>query len=214
MEHPGDVQLQSLEDGELDPDSAQRLRDHIAFCPRCASRLAEWRRLSLLVRETAPSPALFSSEGKFWGRLAGRLKRPGRSSRCRPLWPWVPFMPPVLLGVFNSVAQTLLSAALIIHVLAGLGVFNPASFITQGLIGLARWPLLESTLYRWLGWSSEQAVQVLIGPWSRLGYDGQHALLLLTIVTVLGIVLLLLLVLSLWWAVLWMQPHAHGLRRR
>jgi hypothetical protein len=211
MDHPTETQLQSLHDEELDPDDACQVRAHVTACAWYAARSDDWRRLRLAVRQTMPGLGAFSSDGEFWGRLAGRLER---RERREPVWPWVPLVPPVVLGAMGSLAQAVLSISVILYVLMGLNIIAPGVAISRGLDTLVRSSLLESTVYSWMGWTGDGVARALLQPWNGMGYDGQHAMLWLVMLTVLGLILTLVLVLSLSWAVFWARPYAKASRRR
>ena len=52
-----ELKLKAWMDGELDPAAARGVEGHVAACTSCGERVADYRRLAVLIREAEPVPA-------------------------------------------------------------------------------------------------------------------------------------------------------------
>jgi len=202
LPHPDELQLQSYLDGELGPEPARRLQDHLAQCAACAQGLQEWRALEATLRQTRPSAELFAGEGEFWARLAGKLPQP----RPTP-WSLIGYLPPFLLGALGTLLDGLISAVLFVYVLMRLGVIpSIGAAALSWLRALLSSSLLENSLYAGLGWSSAEVTTRAMLWWSNLTRSSQETLLAGIVLLSLGCVMAVIVLLYLSWAMCW--PHA------
>jgi len=200
--HPNDGQLQCYADGELDPDSRDRMRLHLQRCTACQGRLATWQQLSQAVQATRPALEGISSEGAFWLRLAGRLQaaQPER-------WPWVPYLPPFVLSAFGILVNALISVVLVLSLLAQMGILRPlGSLVGEGLEALLSHSLLDTTLYAWFGWSAEAVTLNTMRAWSGVARNLQEAIVLVAVLQILGGFLWIIVALYVSWALCWTRP--------
>jgi len=201
MRHPDELCLQAYHDGELSGEARRQIQDHLERCAACAERMRQWGELGALLRQTRPAAEAFSSEGEFWARLAGRLPQ------ARPAtWPLVPYLPPFLLGAFGLLADGLISAVTLAYTLVGLGLIPPlAPSLRAWLIKALQAPLLEGSLYAWLGWSGDEVGQAVTRLWGAASPATQEMLLMLAVVLILGMFLASVLVVYFSWAMCWAQ---------
>ena len=201
MRHPDDRHLQAYVDGELVPSVARGVQRHLGRCPCCRDKAEELRRLSLAIRGTRPELAEFAAEGEFWSRLAGRC-------RARPTtWPLVPYLPPFLLSTVGLVAKIGLSLVLTVRMLTGMGVVpSLGPTMATMLPSVVNLPLLQATLFSWLPWSSEEVAQTVVHWWSRAGELLGEGFVFWPFLFALGILLVAVLLLSLWWVLCWTRP--------
>ena len=208
MQHPNEMQLHAFMDGELDDRAARRMYAHLHQCAACRAMLDAWERLATAVRDAQPATDAFSSEGEFWARLVGRLPRAQPTT-----WPWMPYLPPFLLGSLGTVVEALVSAAFTVYALVGLGLIPPLGpMIGDRLSPLLTHPVLQNTLYAWLGWSADDAAGNLFQRWSRLSHASQDAAVILTVLFVLGALLSVVMALYFSWVWCWNRPA--GLNRK
>jgi hypothetical protein len=199
MRHPDEVQLQAYHDGELEGQVRQQIHAHLGQCAPCAERLREWGELSATLRQTRPAVEAFGSDGEFWARLAGRLPKTRPSA-----WPLVPYLPPFLLGAFGLLAEGLMSIAFIVYALIGMGVIQPlAPTLTAWLSKALADPLLENSLYAWLGWSSSDVIRSVTQPLGAMSLATQETIFLLAVVLGLGTFLSLVVIVYFSWAMCW-----------
>lgn len=208
MQHPNDIQLQAFMDGELPDRAARRIYAHVHQCTACRSMLDAWEQLAAAVRYAEPRTDAFSSEGEFWSRLVVGLPR------ARPeAWPWMLYLPPFLLGSLGTVVQVLVSAAFTLYAPVRLGLIPPLGpMIADRLSPLLRHPVLQDTLYAWLGWSVDEVAGDLLQRWSHLSRASQDAAVILTVLFVLGALLSLVIALYFSWVWCWERPA--GLDRK
>ncbi|MFI4945368.1 MAG: zf-HC2 domain-containing protein [Burkholderiales bacterium] len=79
--------LSAYLDGELRPDEMSAVAAHVAACPECAARLAEFA----AVDEAAAALAATAPSGYFEalpGRMRARLEPRGSAMRRLPVWTW------------------------------------------------------------------------------------------------------------------------------
>jgi len=201
MRHPDEVQLQAYHDGELEGEVREQVQAHLGQCASCVERLREWGELSAVLRRIRPAEGAFSPEGEFWARLAGRLPKMRPST-----WPLVPYLPPFLLGLFGLLAEGLLSIAFLVYALIGMGVIPPlAPALTTWLSKALADPLLEDSLYSWLGWSSSEVVRAVTQPLEAVSLATQETIFMLAIVFALGTFLSLVVIVYLSWAMCWSE---------
>jgi len=204
MDHPGEAQLQRYLDGELDEQAEESVRCHLQACAPCRLEHARYAHLSEMVRSSCPEPGTFVSDGEFWVRIAARI-----TARRTPRWPLVPLLPPFLLaglGLALEAAFTLVVAA---FGLTALGVLpSPATLLSEKLPELLGSPLLEDTLFAWLGLSGEEIVRAAAARWQALSVAAQHGILLGAPVAALIAALSAVEVLYVAWAMCW--PEAAG----
>ena len=201
MRHPHEAKLLAYLDRELDAEVSQQVEGHLAECEFCRLALAEWHRLRDMVRAGCPSPDLFRPEGEFWARLASACAlRPGT-------WPLLPYLAPILISTAGVVVQVLLSLVFAAHMMVGFGLIPPPGPVAADAVyGMLSDPLLESTLFRLLGWSGEEVRGWIAQHWSALSGILQPTMILWSAILVLGILLMLVLALDLWWVLCWTRP--------
>ena len=201
MRHPSDRHLQAYLDGELTPSVAGGVQVHLDKCPGCLEKAEELRRLSLAIRGTRPDLGEFAPEGEFWSRLAGRC-------RARPTtWPLVPYLPPFLLSSFGLVANVGLSLVLTMSLLTRMGVvpsFGPT--MATMLPSVVKMPLFQVTLFSWLPVSAEEVGQVVGHWWTAAGELLGESLVFWPVVLILGVLLVVVLLLNMWWVLCWTRP--------
>jgi anti-sigma factor RsiW len=202
MPHLDELQIQSYLDGELGSALAQQVHTHLDTCPACRAEMRGFERLGADIRAVSPTSDLFSPEGEFWARLARNLPQ------TRPAtWPWLPYLPPVLLGVFGSALEMLLYVVSVVYILVGLRVLpSLGPVVSQQLAALVGHPALAISLYSWLGWSTEQAVQVVTQPWASLSVATQDSLIFVSVFLVVGALMALVVALYLVWVLCWSRP--------
>jgi hypothetical protein len=202
MPHLDELQIQSYLDGELDGALCQQVRAHLHVCSACRAALYALDCLGADIRASLPADDLFSSEGEFWAKLASNLPQ------TRPaIWPWLPYLPPVLLGVFGSVLEIMLYIVSVVYALVGLHVLpSLGPIVSQQLTVLAGHPALASYLYSWLGWSTEQAVQTVTQPWASLSVVVQDTVIFVSVFLALGALMALVVALYLAWVLCWSKP--------
>ena len=199
MRHPDEVQLQAYHDGELEGEVREQIQAHLRQCVPCAGRLREWGELSAALRQTRPAEDVFSPDGEFWARLAGRLPKMRPST-----WPLVPYLPPFLLGAFGLLTEGLMSVVFLVYALIGMGVIPPlAPALGTWLSKALADPLLEDSLYSWLGWSSSEVVHAVTQPLEAVSLATQETIFMLAIVFALGTFLSLVVVVYFSWAMCW-----------
>ena len=88
--------------------------------------------------------------------------------------------------------------------LVGLGLIPPLFPILRDWLAAALTdPLLESSLYAWLGWSSGEVLDAVVGPLRNLSSTAQEMILMLAEVYLLGMFLSFVLILYASWAICW-----------
>lgn len=190
MQHIDDVQLQAYIDGELSHDARRLVEQHIAECQECCAKLDDCQCLCSNLRALVPGEDLFRSEGEFWACLAGRLK-----PVCRPTWPWLATLPPVVLGSLGLILNAVLTMTLVFYSLTGMGITgSPGAALASWVAPTLGAPVLEP-LYAALGWSQVMVTERVIGAWAVLGTAVQDflvfAALIVLVSAVLGTVLTL-----------------------
>ncbi|OGO05687.1 MAG: hypothetical protein A2Y73_07190 [Chloroflexi bacterium RBG_13_56_8] len=207
--HPSELQIQAYLDGELAEESSLRVGRHLAECPSCHAMVEKWSRLRTVLRASRSAAEAFGSSGAFWVRLAGALPQ------NRPLvWPLLPYMPPLVLGMVGTFLQALLSLAIAAYALSGLGVIpSIGEAISENLPGILSYRFLEDSIYRWLGWSGREVVAYVMARWQGVGQGMQNGIALTLLVLILTLFSLVVVVLYFAWAMCWSAP-ARELRRR
>jgi anti-sigma factor RsiW len=72
-------------DEALDEGQSARATAHIAVCARCHAELDSLRRLSVMLRQSVPPPALPDWTG-FWEGIRRGIEAPALETRTRPRW--------------------------------------------------------------------------------------------------------------------------------
>ncbi len=197
--HPDELQLQSYLDGETSPELGQNLAGHLQQCPACQARVRAWEELSVAIRATRPTPEMFASEGEFWAGLAGHLS-PERPAT----WPFLAYLPPVVLGVLGTFIDMLISMIFVFYALVSLGILpSVATAVRNWLPDVLMDPLLENSVSTWLGWSAREAVEGLLHRWETIGWQDQSAVLFAGALLLLSVLLAAVVVLYLSWAIYW-----------
>jgi len=196
--HPDILQLQSFFDGELVPERAYHLQEHVARCALCGQTLEEWRALRATLDQARPRHELFCGEGEFWARLAGKL------DRSRPAtWSALRYLPPFLLGALGTLLDGLMSLVLAAYFLMGLGMIpSVATKVTDWLRELLSSELL-GLVFSGLGWSSSEVMERVTLWWSALGRSQQESLLAGVLLLSLGPLWAAAVLLYLSWAMCW-----------
>ena len=114
--HPDDRLLSAFALGDMDPEEAVALADHIDACPRCANRAVELDPMALLLA-AAPAPSVPAD-------LADAILAAAATDRVRP---------PPRLRVEPFVAVALMAASALLMV----GIGRPAELLT-GAVSVAR----------------------------------------------------------------------------
>lgn len=201
MTHPSDRHLQGYLDGALPPHTREALSEHLQQCAACRDHVAHMARAIAAVRAT--SPARWSSEGAFWARLAGRLQPTPRA--C---WPMLALVPPLVFVVAGLAVNLLLGLASLIWALVRSGAMAPlAPRLRAALQSIAARLPIRDLLPNWLVDQTQPlAAQALID-WANMAPALQDALLYAAVTTVLGLALVGLVALMLWWAAVRVRPE-------
>ena len=210
MQHLDEVELQSYLDSEADESLCRRAEAHIVRCPWCEKQLGIWREVCTRVRESAPAPSSFQSEGAFWVELAAKLDQ-----RRPHIWPLVPYLPPVILGVLSALVQLLVSVVLLSQTLMSLRVIPSlgARAATRLTILLSQ-PGLQAFLSDRLGLSGPEITNRIIGLYGKVNSNAQDAFVTIAAIALLSIVLGIAVALLFSWALCWSKAARHHLGRR
>lgn len=202
MSHPDALQLQAYLDGELAAAEAQRMSEHLARCAPCAQSAEEWRTLHHILAQNKPDAALFSAEGTFWARLAGRLPR------SRPAtWSAVGYLPPFLLGALGTLLDGLVSLVLAAYVLMGLGIIPSVGAKAASWLRTLLSCEFAQVIYGGLGWSSGEIVERVTRWWGALARSQQESLLAGVILLGLEPLWAAVVLLYLSWAACWSRAE-------
>jgi hypothetical protein len=210
MHHPDEMQLQSYLDGELAEPSRARIEKHVAQCPMCSATVQGWHQVRTALRATRPSPDVFSSGGAFWAQLAGKLPE------SRPqVWPLVPYVPPMILGVIGTLLQTLITLVVGAYTLSGLGIIPSLSRnISAWLPELLSHRFLAGSVYAWLGWSSREVVEYTMARWESVSRAMQNGVVFAPPLVILVLLSSIVVGLYFSWAVCWSAPSRPSRKRR
>lgn len=220
MKHPGEMQLHLYGDGELDKETHHRVEAHLDQCASCRAVQQGWKQLGALVRETQPEMSAFRSEGAFWSQLAGRLPR-----AHSPVWPWVPYLPPFLLGMLGTAIGLLSSALFTLRALVGLGVIAPVGpsilgWLSSFLAGTIRantglenaLTLLRSSLAS-LDLPGSELAKRGLQQWASTDWFRQDTVFLFVILFILWVLFFIIVAIYWSWVACWMKParpHRNG----
>jgi len=203
MPHPDAFQLQCYLDGELPHPLRERIRLHIEQCPYCQERVQTWHRLGLALKKGLPMERMFLPEAKFWLRLADKM-----AMRKPRIWPLVPYLPPLLLGIAGTLIQVLISITLVAYHLTGLGLIPSLSpVVSDGLSTLASHRGVHQWLERWLGWSSSGEFRHTIGYWESLHWVIRNVIIFVTLLLALGTLMFVIVALYSSWALCWSKSN-------
>ena len=108
MSHPAETSLALLAAGDLGPWTRWRIGRHLAACPHCRQRVAEYK----ASREQLRGSASRMPEGVNWDRLASEIKAnirlglaagecvgPAESRHLRPRWQRAVIVAPLVVSV-------------------------------------------------------------------------------------------------------------------
>ncbi|MBL8488795.1 MAG: zf-HC2 domain-containing protein [Rhodocyclaceae bacterium] len=125
--HPSDEQLSAYQDDELDAAAHRRLGAHLAACPRCTARIADFAALSADFALLPPESPGVDLAGVIEGRLTAAPGRPRTTPRAPGWYGLLPLgigaAASLALGIALGVALPTGGAAL--HRPVALTVFDP-----------------------------------------------------------------------------------------
>ena len=198
MLHPDEMLLQAYLDDELDGQSCESLRRHLGECATCREAVEGLQALSIAVRSTAAEVSASCREGDFWTCLAVRL-----CERRPATWPFLPYLPPFLLGVLGLTANVLISVALFAHGLHGFGLL---AAVEETLAPLLSSTSLGGSLGAWLASLSLTQGQQPSGVWAGIADSFQGTLVLQSILLFQVLLFLVIMLGCLSWTICWMRP--------
>lgn len=173
--HPTGLQLQAYLDRELRPACSARVQDHVGSCPDCQRALASLGRQSRSVRGSRPGLLCLSNDEAFWMRLAGAI-----GPRRLECWPWVPYVPPVLLAALGMTVKTVRWALASAASLSGLGILPPlGDLAADGARAAISFPLLSGALRQCLSPWGKALAQATSWFWGGMARNLQETTLFL-----------------------------------
>ncbi len=209
-DHPAETHLQRYLDNELDAESRQITAEHLTACTPCRNKLRTYEALRARIRQSLPTANEFRSEGEFWNMLVARLP-----SKPRSIWPFVPYMPPILLGIPSALLQVLVPGVFILYTFMRMGLLpSVGGMFTARLIPLLGQPFLEKSLYSLWGWTGEEVTGYVLRGWTSLSAATQDTFVVTMVLILLVGLCFVVAVLYFGWVACWSGTTPSYTKRR